>query len=185
MKLSLRFLSVLLALIMLFSLISCAQEETDAPEGFLLAQNEGADYYFYYPNHWLLDRCDAGMTSAFVSENDFSNVSVTAFTASLQYPSLENYVEEFYLKQFSDNFNQLEVDRNQDGSLKRNVLKIDGCDAISFTYSAVFGGESYTFRAWLISYNGYIYTVLYTAKAELYENHLPYAEQIAQNIRFK
>lgn len=185
MKKNYRLWALLLVVALAFSLVSCSQEAPETPEGFLLAENEGADYYFYYPETWLLDRQDAGMTSAFVSENDFSNVSVTAFTASLQYPSLEQYAEEYYLKQFTDNFQNLTVDRNQDGSLKKSVLKIDDCDAISFRYGAVFGGEEYSFRTWLISYNGYVYTVLYTAKAPMFDTHLPLAEKIAESIRFR
>ena len=185
MKKSYRLWALLLAVILSVSLFSCSQEAPETPEGFLLAENEGADYYFYYPETWLLDRADAGMTSAFVSENDFSNVSVTAFTASMQYPSLEQYAEEYYLKQFTDNFQNLTVDRNQDGSLKKSVLKIDECDAISFRYHAVFSGEEYSFRAWLISYNGYVYTVLYTAKTAVFDTNLPMAEKIAEFIRFR
>lgn len=175
----------ILALLMLFSFVSCAQADPNVPQGFQLAENEGADYYFYYPNSWLLDRCDAGMTSAYVSETDFSNVSVTAFTASLEYPTLPEYAEGYYLAQFRDNFQNLEVERNQDNSLKRSVLKIDGCDAISFRYSARFAGEDYSFCTWLVSCNGYIYTILYTAKADAFDRNFAEAEKIAQSISFK
>lgn len=185
MKTKIRFISFVLVLVTLCSLVSCSQRDPNVPDGFLLAENEGADYYFYYPETWLLDRADAGMTSAYVSEMDFSNVSVTAMTATGDYPNLSEYAEEYYLKQFTDNFQNLEVERNQDGTLKRSVLKIDECDAVSFGYSAVFGGENYHFRAWLISYNGYIYTVLYTAKEDRYEENYDLAEAIATSIQFK
>ncbi len=180
-----RFAILLLAVLALFSMASCAESDPNVPEGFLLAENEGADYYFYYPSTWLLDRADAGMTSAFVSETDYSNVSVTVFTASPEFPTLPEYAENYYLKQFTDNFQNLNVERNQDGSLKRSVLKIDDCDAIAFRYTANFGQEEYSFRTWLISYNGYIYTVLYTAKTDRYEANYPMAEKIAESIQFK
>lgn len=180
-----RVLCLVSVLFALVSLCACTQPDPDVPQGFLLAENEGADYFFYYPESWLLDRCDAGMTSAYVSEVDFSNVSVTAFTASSEYASLPEYAEHYYLKQFTDNFRNLEVERNQDETLKRSVLKIDGCDAIAFNYKATFGGEAYSFRTWLISYNGYVYTVLYTARADRYEANFSAAEEIAENIRFK
>jgi len=180
-----RILSLVLACLMLVSLSACAERDPNVPEGFLLAENEGADYYFYYPQTWVLDRCDAGMTSAYVSETDFSNVSVTAFTASMQYPSLLDYAENYYFTQFRDNFNNLTVDRNQDGSLKKSVLKIDECDAIAVNYRAAFYGEEYSFRVWMISYNGYIYTVLYTAKTPLFETNLEMAEAVATNLQFK
>lgn len=183
-----RVVAVLLLLALTLTLVACGGGEVstnEIPEGFLLAENEGADYLFYYPESWTLDRHDAGMTSAFVSETDYSNVSVTAFTASLEYPDLVSYAENYYFKQFQDNFNDLTVEKNQDGSLKRSVMKIDDCDAIAVNYSATFSGESYSFRVWLISYNGYIYSVLYTAKAAAFEQNLEPATKIAEYIRFR
>ena len=177
-----------LAMLMIFSLASCGKEndsEVEAPSGFLMAENENTDYYFFYPSDWLLDRNDAGMTSAFVSETDFSNVSVTAFTASASYTSLLDYVEKHYFAQFKDNFNQLEIERNQDQSIKRSSMKIDGADVIAVNYTAVFSGEEYSFRAWFISYNGYIYNVLYTAKTQVFNNHLEEATVIAEQLKFR
>jgi hypothetical protein len=52
-------------------------------------------------------------------------------------------------------------------------------------FSAEFSGELYHFRAWMISGNGYIYTILYTAKGPLYESHLEEATAIANHFRFK
>ncbi|MBR2634228.1 MAG: hypothetical protein IKD31_01445 [Clostridia bacterium] len=188
MKRTPRLLILLLAFLMSVSLISCSggeEEGIKAPDGFLLAENEGADYYFFYPDTWLLDRHDAGMSSAFVSESDYSNVSVTVFTASAEYPSLVDYAENYYLKQFEGHFEGLSVKRNQDGSLKRNVLKIDDRDAISFEYSAKFGEKTYSFCSWIISDGGYLYTVLYTAEEEKYLGHWDVAEKIATSVRFK
>ncbi len=183
-----RIFSFLLSAIMLFSLFSCGktgESEVEIPSGFLLAENENTDYYFFYPADWLLDRNDAGLTSAFVSETDFSNVSITAFTASASYQSLADYVENYYFTQFEDNFNNLEIERNQDKSLKKSSMKIDGCDAIAVNYKAVFSGEEYSFRAWFISYNGYIYNVLYTAKTEVFESHLEEATVTAEQLKFR
>ncbi len=185
MKHTIRILSLFLALTLSFPLVACSQQEAQGPEGFLLAENEGADYYFYYPATWILDRCDAGMTSAYVSETDFSNVSVTVFTASAEYKSLPDYAKDYYFTQFKDNFQNLTLEYNQDGSLKRSNLKIDESDAIAVNFSAVFAGENYSFRAWFLYYNGYIYTVLYTAKSAVFESHLEVAGQIAENLRLK
>ncbi|MBR2616331.1 MAG: hypothetical protein IKC69_06615 [Clostridia bacterium] len=177
-------LALLLCACMLFSLAACAQRDPDVPEGFLLYENEDADYYFYYPEGWIKNRGDAGETSVYVSETDFSSVSVNAFTFSSEYASLTDYAERFYVPELEKHFSSVKVDYNQDGSLKTSVLKIDDCDAISFSYSATLG-EEYSFRVWFISYNGYLYSVLYTAKAELYDTNFNAAEQIALNIQFK
>lgn len=187
MKTKLRWTSFLLAVLMLFCLSACGKEESEVeiPSGFLLAENENTDYYFFYPSNWLLDRNDAGMTSAFVSETDFSNVSITAFTASAEYPSLLSYAEDYYFAQFEDNFAGLSVEKNQDGSIKRTALKIDGCDALCVNFSADFAGENYSFRAWLISRGGYIYTMLYTAKTAVFESHEQEADAMAENLLFR
>ena len=184
-----RITGMLLALVMLFALCACSAQKgpegVEIPSGFLLAENEKTDYYFFYPSSWILDRNDAGMTDAYVSENDFSNVSVTAFTASAEYPTLLDYAEKYYFTQFEDNFNNLKVEKNQDGSLKRSSLKIDGNEALAVNYTASFSGENYSFRVWFISRGGYIYTVLYTAKEALFESHLEEATAIAENIKFR
>ncbi len=188
MKQLFRIICFSLSVLMTFSLFSCGKkgnEDVEIPEGFLLAENENTDYYFFYPANWLLDRNDAGMTSAFVSETDFSNVSITAFTASASYKSLPDYVENYYFAQFKDNFSNLEIERNQDKSLKRSTLKIDGADAIAVNYKATFSGEEYSFRAWFISFNGYIYNVLYTAKTPAFESHLEEATVIAEQLKFR
>ena len=186
MKNILRVCCLIFAVAVLFSLASCGKEEEDAiPDGFLKAETAGADYEFFYPATWILDRNDAGMTGAYVSETDFSNVSITAFTASGEYRTVAEYLESYYFSQFESNFNNLSVERNQDGTVKKTAITVDGRDALFVNYTADFGGETYRFRATLISENGYIYTLLYTAKDALFEHHLQEADAIVQNLRFK
>lgn len=185
MKKTKRIALIVLSLVMLLSFTACAERDPNIPDGFLLAENEGADFFFYYPQAWLLDRHDAGMTSVYYSNQDFSNVSVTAFTLNNEIKDLEDYAENYYFKQFQDHFQNLTVERNPDGSLKRENLKIDECDALATKYTATFAGEEYSFRIWFISYNGYIYTVLYTAKTPVYEMHLAEANAMANAIQFK
>ena len=183
-----RILCLLLSVLMLTALCACSEKESgevEIPDGFEMAENENTDYYFFYPSGWMLDRNDAGLTSVYVSDKDFSNVSITAFTASAEYPSLMDYVEKYYFKQFEGNFNNLKIEKNQDGSLKKSVLKIDSCDAIAVNYHATFSDGDYSFRAWFVSKGGYIYSILYTAKADLFESHFDEAAAIAENIKFK
>ncbi len=184
-----RIISFFLAFVLLLALCACSvqksPDEVEIPSGFLMAENEKTDYYFFYPSAWILDRNDAGMTSAYVSENDFSNVSVTAFTASPEYPTLLDYAEKYYFAQFEDNFRNLEIEKHQDGSLKKSLLKVDSCEALAVNYTAEFSNENYSFRVWFISHNGYIYTVLYTAKEALFESHLEEATAIAENLKFR
>ncbi len=174
-----------LCLLLCMPLLACAQKDESVPEGYLDAGTEGVEYRFFYPEDWLLDRHDPGMTSVYVSESDFSNVSVTAFTASAEYPTLADYAESYYFQQFADNFNNLEVAKNQDGSMKLATLKVDGCDAVRVDYTAAFAGATYQFRSWFISYNGSIYTVTYTAKEDVFSSHTDVVEGMVENLRFQ
>ena len=173
------------ALCLCVSLLSCAKRDESVPEGYLDAGTEGVEYRFFYPEDWILDRHDPGMTSVYVSDGDFSNVSVTAFTASAEYPSLESYAESYYFQQFSDNFNNLDVAKNQDGSMKHTALEVDGCSALRVDYGAVFAGENYQFRTWFISYNGSIYTVTYTAASEVFASHADAVDAMVNVMRFQ
>ncbi|MBP5288635.1 MAG: hypothetical protein J6Z79_02025 [Clostridia bacterium] len=133
----------------------------------------------------MLDRRDPGMTSVYYSEEDFSNVSVTVFTASPDYSSLADYAERYYFEQFKDNFNNLDLVKNQDGTLKLRTLKVDGCDAVAADYSAVFAGKTYKFRSFFISYGGSIYTVTYTATNDLFDAHTDAVEGMIEQMRFQ
>ncbi|MBQ3866670.1 MAG: hypothetical protein II776_07180 [Clostridia bacterium] len=183
-KTVLKGLAVLLALLLAAFLAACAKKDETVPQGYLDAGTEGVEYRFFYPETWILDRHDAGMTSAYVSDADFSNVSITGFTASAQYPTLAAYAEEYYFAHFEDNFKNLAVEKNQDGTLKERVMTVDGCDALSVDYSASFDGETYSFRSYFISFNGSLYTVTYTARAEVFASHLELVEDMVSNLRF-
>lgn len=185
-----KMICLVLALTMTVCLCSCASQDSEdvkIPSGFLLAENEKTDYYFFYPSTWLLDRNDAGLTSAYVSENDFSNVSISSFTASNEYPDLMSYATEYYIPHLSGDLKDFKADMEQDGEhIKRTDLVIDSNPALAFNYSAAFyQGETYNFRVWFVSYNGYIYTILYTAKADLFETHLDEATAIAESLKFR
>lgn len=174
----------LMVLFVLFSGVSCAKKDESVPEGYLLAENPGADYTFFYPETWTLDRADAGMTSVYYSDTDFSNVTLTAFTASMPYSSIASYIEEYYFTKFEDNFNNLSLSYNQDGSLKLKGVKVDGLDGVSVDYKAAFSGEEYAFRSVFVYYDGVYYTLTYTAKSDLFESHLADVDGIVNNLRF-
>lgn len=181
-----KIISLILASIsILICFSSCTKRENNVPDGFAPAENDGTDYFFVYPAEWTLERNDAGMTSVYVSEVDFSNVSVTVFTWNNEYQSLSQYVEKYYFKQFKDNFSNLEYPENEDGTPRLKNAKIDSRDAVIFEYSAMFGEEKYMFKTCIISENGYIYTLTYTAKEDKYESHIEAVDMIFDNFQFK
>lgn len=177
--------SLLVLTSLLFVLSSCAERDPSIPDGFLLAECEGSEYRICYPAEWILERCDPGMTSVYVSEGDFSSVSVTAFTWSDEYVSLLDYFENYFYKQFSDNFNNLDYAKNEDGTPMRSKITLDGVEGLTFDYSATFASEQYKFHSAIILDNGYIYTITYTAKAGLFDAHIDAANEIIKTFQFK
>ena len=71
--------ALILSLIAVFALASCSG--SDAPSGMKLASNEVCDYYFYVPTNWTVDM-STGVTSAYYSEKDRSNISMTSYALS-------------------------------------------------------------------------------------------------------
>lgn len=198
MKFYQRILFFILAVTMLFCLASCSAQtgdESDVPLGFVLAENEGSDYSFYYPQEWILDRSDAGMTSVYVSDVDFSNVTMTAFTADVRYTeNLALYLEEYYCKQLEGNLKDFKPETAADDKLVYQTLTVDDCPALAFNYTAsVYDVKedqniSYGYRVWLIRYGAYIYHVQYCAKNaeenDLFQTHYDEAETIVTGIQF-
>ena len=178
----------ILSICLLLPLVSCAKRDESLPEGFLLCQPEGGEFDFYYPQTWILDRQDAGFVSAYVSDLDFSNVSVTGFTPKMEegaFTTLETYVKDYYFKQFETNFNNLEVEKGKDGNIAVKIMTVDSCEAVKVSYSARFGEEDYRFSTVLISNGGVIYSLTYTAKKDLFEQHTQEFEQMVGYFRFR
>ena len=135
------------------------------------------------------------MTSVYVSDLDFSNITITAFTADTRYTeNLILYLEEYYCKQLEGNLKDFKAETAADDKLVYQTMTIDGCPALAFNYTAsVYDVKeekniSYGYRVWLIRYGAYIYHVQYCAKnAEennLFQTHYDQAETIATGIQF-
>ena len=176
---------LLLALLVCLSLFACSKKDGDVPQGYLDAGTEGVNYRFFYPDTWQLDRSDPGMTSVYYSETDFSNVSVTAFTADPRYKTASEYAENYYFEHFADNFNNLEVEKNQDGTIKLHSKEVGGSEGVYAEYAAVFAGEMYRFRSYFTIYNGEVYTVTYTAKADVFTSHTEAVTGMVEQMRFQ
>ena len=187
-----RLLPLLLALVFLFGLAACSKEPVEH-EGYLLAENTGGDFDFYYPDTWQVERADAGFVQVHVSDTDFSNISVSALHFAGRFNDLKTYVNEYYLKEIKENLNDVKTADNEDGSLRLTPLTVDGCDAVSFDYSASFytvdsGKETYSFRTWLISNGGTVYNVTFTANTtekDLFSEHVQEAAKTVEYFRFR
>ena len=174
------FTFVVLAAMLLICMTSCAKDESDLPEGMLLAENEAVDYQLYYPEDWQLDRND-GMISVYVSDKDRSNVSVTAFTASDDVASVDDYLsmgETTYFDYVKETFSDLDI--ITDGE----EITLSGVPARQYVFTATVAGDLYKFRQIIAYYYGEVYMLTYTSTAEGFDNHSEEVGKIISEVRF-
>ena len=154
-------------------LASCKDEGDGTPSGMKLASDlEISDYYLYVPKGWTVDM-STGITSAYVSSVDKSNVSV-----SYGVPS-ENNLEEFWTNNKShyesifEEFTVLE---------EGGIAKLGEYDAARYNYTAKYEGKEYQFLQYMTIKGAYVYIFTYTAENE--ENsilgYVPYEKNLEQ-----
>ncbi len=176
-----KILLILSAILLLITTTSCSKEDTGLPEGMALLDNEAVDYLFYYPQEWHADRND-GMVSAYVSEKDRSNVSVTTFAASADVASVEGYLtmgDTTYFDNMKETFPDLEM--ISDGE----ETSLGGVPAKQYVFTATVAGEVYKFRQVIAYRYGYIYMLTYTSTAEGFDTHTDDVNSIISEFKFK
>ena len=169
-----RILVFAIALIMCSTLLaSCKRGESDIPAGMQLASDiEISDYYLYVPSAWTVDM-STGITSAYVSTVDKSNISV-----SYGVPS-EKKLEEFWensKKHYNSVFENFTV--LEEGA----VAKLGAYDAARYNYTAEYEGKEYQFLQYMTIKGAYVYIFTYTAENEKNEilGYVPYEKNLEE-----
>ena len=174
-------LLTILTVTLLITLSSCAKEETDLPEGMALLDNGALDYYFYYPEGWTADRND-GMVSAYVSEKDRSNVSVTTFAASSEVYTVDDYLtmgDTTYFDHMKETFPDLEM--ITDGE----ETTLGSTPARQYVFTATVGGDLYKFRQVITYRGGDIFILTYTSTADAFDTHIDEVNSVVKEFKFK
>lgn len=156
--------------------VNTVDPDAEAPEGMQLASNDDVAYRFYVPAQWTLDR-RLPTSSAYVSESDRSNVSVTVYMPDSDHMTAEEY---FDMVQTELKNTLQEV---SDASVEETEL--DGRPARIYTYRANVGGDTYCFVQTVAAYRGMVYTITYTATPEHYEEHLAEYRAILSAFDFR
>ena len=146
------------------------------PEGMKKASDDGVQYACYVPKSWVTDLSDK-LTYAYYPESGKPNVTVTCYS-----PSVDITAEQY--------FNECEIEYKKNiagyellGEPKSRVVA--GRDALSYEYKAVYGGSEYKIMQTVIIYNGFAYSITYTARADAYDAHLSDVEVILHTFRFR
>ncbi len=151
------------SIILVFCFASCGNETYTVPAGMQLAcDTEIVDYLLYVPEKWNVDM-RTGVTTAYYSVNDPSNISVTM--SALKDP--EGGIE----KLFENHLNDLSEVFSVVGEVESANLILSGEAAQQYVYTADFNGTSYKFWQVICIHDARVYTVTYSSTVENYDAH--------------
>ena len=159
------------------TLASCGSNTDSAPMGYREISDEGLNYHFYVPDDWTPD-VSTGMTSAYFSGRDPSNVSVTAF--ELDDTSI-NSVEAYWELNEAD----LKLILPDLEYVDESDCKLDGVDGRQYVYTASMSDTEYKFMQVVAIKSNEVYIFTYTATAENYDSHIEDVISMVDYFKFK
>ena len=159
------------------TLASCGSESDSAPMGYREISDEGLNYHFYVPDEWTPD-VSTGMTSAYYSGRDPSNVSVTAF--ELDDTSI-NSVEAYWELNEAD----LKLILPDLEYVDESDCKLGGVDGRQYVYTASMSDTEYKFMQIVAIKSNEVYIFTYTATAENYDLHIEDVISMVDYFKFK
>ncbi len=165
--------ALLLTLFAILSLTACGAND-NAPSGMKLASNEVCDYYFYVPQNWTVDM-STGVSSAYFSEKDRSNMSMTSYALS------EAMTAEAYWEKIKSDYSALFAEMSEP-EVKTTAL--DGVEAKQYTYTVKAGTEQFKIMQVFCVKGETVYVFTFTATPEKFEEHIDKVALVLAEFRF-
>lgn len=202
-----KIISIILVLTACLGVLCACQNPNDSfvPAGFKKASNKNADYTLYVPEGWTVDM-STGVTTAYVSDKDRSNISFMGFelddaiirfdkgdgdssdttppASSEGEPDASDVVTvddywAYYSSEFESTFSDMEYSVNGEN------LLVSGKAAKKYVYTATVTGQKYEFMQVVVISKGTVYMLTYTAHKELFDSHLDDVKDIVKYIEIK
>lgn len=145
------------------------------PDGMKIASNDAIEYRFYVPQTWVCDS-ESGSSMAYYQESGRPNVTVTAYIPD-EVMTVEQYFE-YCEEEYEDNLAGYEL-------LGTEEREVGGRDAISYTYTATYGGTGFIIMQTAFVYNDRVYSMTYTAPADTFNSHMEDVEDMLDAFRFR
>lgn len=173
-----KLLVLTLISILAFTFVSCQKKDDTIPDGMFYEQNDAVSYKLYLPEGWIVDRNDK-MVSAHASEDDRSNVSVTAFSLPRQFiGNLDEYIKSEYRDYLAKNLSGIEF------LVDFEVSTLGTLDARRAEFLANVGGIDYRFMQLLTQGpDGYVYIFTYTSTPDAFDSHSEEIQMILDNFK--
>ena len=145
------------------------------PEGMKIASFDSAQYVFYVPTGWECD-VDNKLTEAHTPDIK-ANITVTAYALETEMTAEQYFIssEEIYKRDIKG------YERLGEAAKR----KVGGEEALSYTYKAVYDGVEYRIMQTVFYYNSQIYSVTYTATAEVFDTHADAVAKMLDAFRFR
>ena len=167
-------IALLLCALSLFSLSACGSD-VSVPTGMMLASGKIADYYLFVPGNWTVNSA-TGITSAYVSTSDRTNVSVTSYALPDKDTTARDYFEK-HREEISSVFTEMSEPEVSDTTL-------DETPAVQYVYSVKSAGADYKILQVYCVRGDSSYIFTFTATPEKYEEHLEKVGIILAEFRF-
>lgn len=145
------------------------------PDGMKIASGDALEYRFYVPETWICDT-ENGVSQAYVDESGRPNVSVTAYIPD-DTVTPQQYFEECE-RSYKDSLNGYEF-------IGKSEREVGGRKAVSYTYSAIYGGVKFNMMQTVFVYLDRVYSITYTSPADTFESHMEDVTAILDAFRFR
>ncbi len=175
-----RRISIISTVICLFTvmaaLASCSPVDAYVPAGMKNISSDVVEYKLYIPESWTAD-ISTGVVSAYCSQSDKSNISMTAFELRDAESDLVSFWDS-YKDTFEKTFSDMEYEtEGEDMLVAGNVAK-------KYVYTATVSGDAYKFMQVTILKDARVYLFTYTATEANYDSHTEEIASILENISF-
>ena len=143
-------------------LFGCGTSSTEIM-GFKEISTDGLSYDLFVPDEWITD-ISTGVSAAYYSEFDYSNISVTAFELT-DIISLEDYWAT-YEPDLKAVFADFEYTR------EAKETKLDGVRAMEYEYTGTIAGGSYKIWQIVAIKDARVHIFTYTAELTKFDSHV-------------
>ncbi len=169
--------AALFSILLCLQLASCQNEgESDVPTGFKEISSDDVTYDLFVPEEWTAD-ISTGVTAAYYSGQDPSNISLMAQELDRSVDSVEEYWAK-YEPSLKSVFPDLEYVGEPDSGT------LDGVPAVQYTYTATVTNTAYKFMQLVAFKDSTVYVFTYTATADNYDTHIGEIIDILKNFKF-
>lgn len=181
----------------MFTLTACGKSDPNAPDGYITASNDKVEYSLFVPNDWVVDTTENSMmTTARVSEEERSNISMVAYTNETYEVKTDEKgnqispVPEYWADYKESLISLFDKDENGHSTFKLNEdasgIKMQvgqnntGAPATgySYSYTATLGEVELQYLQVIIYRKNTFYIFTYTSTPDRYENAIEDVEGI-------